>query len=698
VHPVAVHANIVTVSSPAAPLQSARLSFSRGEFDAARELCRAILAAFPDEAGALHLLGLIAHRDGDLVNAENLLRRATESRDASALYLLTYAELFCKAVDRQAALDLARRATELDARLPLAWCYLGHLLLQSRRLEESRRCLERTIELDPAFWQARTHLAILRGRTGDTAEANAQFERLLGEQADNAEVIGSFAAFLAEQGRYAEALIQAELAIAKQPDKLDHHVRAGEIEMLMGRPKRSLARLAAVENAWPREISLLTLKAHSLRLDDRCDEAAAVCRDALAQGIESSELLRAHGLALQLIGEAAEALAMFDRAAKSDPAPALSEKGALLSHLGRLTEACSAFDEALTLEPTWVDAWYNKSSAKTFVDRDPDIERMEGLLARCPYRDRLLLHFALGKAYMDTGDADRAFAHWHEGNRLKRAATDYDASEAARQMAMSAVEPPNIDPRDATTEARLSEVPVFVVGMPRCGSSLIEQILASHPDVHGAGELMRLRTFFEMTEPGDRPIADMALERMRRFSPRAARIVDKDLCNFLHLGVIHRVFPNARIIHCRRNPLDVCFSAYTKLFAGDFGFTYEQRELGLHYRHYHALMAHWRSVLPQRIFMEIDYETLVSAPRDETRRLLQFLDLPWNEACMRFFENSRIVNTASFAQVRRPIYRSSVGKAHTLRTHLQPLIEALGDLVPRDPTPGDLMPSVIQRG
>jgi hypothetical protein len=126
--------------------------------------------------------------------------------------------------------------------------------------------------------------------------------------------------------------------------------------------------------------------------------------------------------------------------------------------------------------------------------------------------------------------------------------------------------------------------------------------------------------------------------------------------------------------------LDTCFSAYTKLFAGDFGFTYEQRELGSYYRHYHALMAHWRSVLPQRIFMDIDYEALVSAPRDETRRLLRFLDLPWNEACMRFFENSRIVNTASFAQVRRPIYRSSVGRTDALRPHLQPLIEALGDL------------------
>jgi tetratricopeptide (TPR) repeat protein len=707
VHPAAVHANIVNVSSSAASLQSARLSFSRGEFDAARKLCRDILAAFPDEAGALHLLGLIAHRDGDWANAETLLRRATESRGASALYLLTYAELFCKAADRHAALDLARRATELDAALPLAWCYLGHLLLESRQLDESRRCLQRAIELDPAFWQARTHLAVLLGRTGDTAEAIARFEGLLGEQADNAEIIGSFAAFLAEQGRYADALIQAERAIAKQPDKLDHHVRAAEIEILLGRPKQALARLTAVENTWPREVNRLTLKAHALRLDDRCDEAVELCRDALAQGIESGDLLRAYGLALQLAGEDTEALAVFDRSAKTHPAPALSDKGALLSHLGRLTEACTAFDEALMHEPTWADAWYNKSYAKTFGSRDPDIDSMRRLLDRCSYRDRLQLHFALGKAHMDAGDPDQAFVHWHEGNRLKRASIDYDASAAARHLAMSAVEPPNIDAREPATAAQSSEVPVFVVGMPRCGSSLIEQILASHPQVHGAGELVRLRAFFEAGEPGDRLIAEAALERLRRFSPRADRIVDKDLCNFLHLGTIHRIFPNARIIHCRRNPVDTCFSAYTKLFAGDFGFTYEQRELGAYYRHYHALMAHWRSLLPPRIFMEIDYEALVSESREETRRLLQFLDLPWNEACVRFFETPRIVNTASFAQVRRPIYRSSVGSSHALRQHLRPLIEALGplatdnlstdnlaprDIAPRDSAPGDSAP------
>ncbi|MGB6310670.1 MAG: sulfotransferase [Steroidobacteraceae bacterium] len=677
----AVHAKMLAVSSPAAPLKSARLSFSRGDFDAARGLCREILETYPDEAGALHLLGLIAHRDGDWANARDLLRRSTESPDASALYLLTYADLFCKTTDRAAALALARRATDLDSALPLGWCYLGHLLLEMRQLEESRRCLQRAIDLDPHFWQARTHLAVAVGRAGDAAGANAQFERLMGEQPDNAEIIGSFAAFLAEQGRYADALLEAQRAIAKQPEKLDHHVRAGEIEMLLGRPKMALARLAAVEHAWPREINLVTLKAHLLRADDRCDEAVALCRDALSQGIESGELLRAYGLALQLAGEDTEALAVFDRSAKSNPAPALSDKGALLSHLGRLGEACAAFDQALAHEPTWTDAWYNKSYAKKFANQDPDIRGMQSLLDRCSYRDRLLLHFALGKAHMDVGDPDQAFAHWHEGNRLKRAAIDYDPNAAARLFATIARQTPDPDAREEMTPAGLSEVPVFVVGMPRCGSSLIEQILASHPQAYGAGELVRLRALFEASEPGQ-PIAETALQRLRRFSPGSDRIVDKDLCNFLHLGIIHRVFPNARIVHCRRSPMDTCYSAYTKLFAGDFGFTYEQRELGAYYRHYHALMAHWRSLLPKRIFMDIDYETLVSEPREQTRRLLDFIGLSWHEGCVRFFENARIVNTASFAQVRRPIYRSSVGSGHSLRLHLLPLVEALGDLGP----------------
>jgi hypothetical protein len=167
---------------------------------------------------------------------------------------------------------------------------------------------------------------------------------------------------------------------------------------------------------------------------------------------------------------------------------------------------------------------------------------------------------------------------------------------------------------------------------------------------------------------------------MRRFSSQASRIIDKDLSNFLHLGAIHRTFPRARIIHCRRDPLDTCYSAYTKLFVGENAFTYDMRELGLYYRAYHALMAHWRRNLSKDIFLEVDYESLVSTPRAETRRLIDFLGLPWNDVCLRFFETQRAVNTASFTQVRRPMYRSSIGGAQPLRSDLQPLISALGDL------------------
>jgi hypothetical protein len=297
------------------------------------------------------------------------------------------------------------------------------------------------------------------------------------------------------------------------------------------------------------------------------------------------------------------------------------------------------------------------------------------------YRDRLLLHFALGKAHMDAGNTAQAFSHWHEGNRMKRDILDYDADAMTEYMTSIAAQPLHSDAQNSSTGVHLSDVPVFIVGMPRCGSSLVEQILASHPDVCGAGELVQLRALFEAAEHA-RPLAQMALERLRRFSSQAGRIIDKDLGNFLHLGIAHRTFPRARIIHCRRDPVDTCFSTYTKLFVGGYGFAYDMRELGLYYRGYNALMAHWRRVLPAGTFMEIDYETLVSEPRAETQRLLEFLGLPWNDACMRFFETPRIVNTASFAQVRQPMYRSSIGRALHLRSHLQPLIAALGDLAP----------------
>ena len=667
-------------SAAVAAVQAALLSFSRGRFDEARASCQTVLRSFPERAAALHLLGIMALQAGDRRAASQLLQRAAEAPDTGSLYLLSYAELICKETDRAAALALVRRAVAMQPDYPLAWLALGDQLWDRGEYAESRSCFERALALNPALWQARAKLAMLLGRIGCVAQAVDWFAQLCREHADNAEVLAGYAALLQDLGRCAEALAEADKAILRAPDSLEYRLRAIDIEMQLGRYGAAFQRLDDAAAQRPDDLRLTVYRATLLRLVDRYDEAVELCRGAIAKGGASADLWRAYAQALHLAGDHEEALDALERAAASRPALALSERALLLSQAGRLAEAVATFDAALGHEPALADAWYNKAHAKTYRRADPDIDAMRKLLGTGSFRDRLLLHFALGKAHMDADEPQSAFIHWQQGNRMKRSITDYDAAATARQLASIRAQPVDFAAAHAASGVRLDEAPVFIVGMPRCGSSLVEQILASHPEVHGAGEQTGLRYLLARSDLDDRTTAESALQLLRRFAPRATRIVDKDLRNFEQLGSIHRILPRARIIHCRRNPLDMCFSAYTKLFLGDFPFAYDLAELGLYYREYHSLMAHWRGVLPSGVFMEIDYEALVSEPQAATRRLVDFLGLRWSDACLRFFENRRTVNTASLTQVRRPIYRSSVGRSASLRPYLQPLTDALGDL------------------
>jgi tetratricopeptide (TPR) repeat protein len=459
------------------------------------------------------------------------------------------------------------------------------------------------------------------------------------------------------------------------------------MEMELGRRQAALARVEVIEARFGRDACLLAYKATLLRLTDRIQEAVALCREATACGVQSPDLWRAFARVLHLAGEDDLALAAFDRATVERPAVALNEKAVVLGELGRFQEARAAFDLALAHEPTFVPAWYDRAQAKIHRRGDPDIAGMEQLLARGgSHQDRMMLHFALGNAHFESGDTDAAFDHWTVGNRLKRALVTYDADEASRELQQIAMAPVCDLDEPAPGTARSSQAPVFVVGMPRCGSSLVEHMIAAHPAVRGGGEQLRLCELFAPycldpaamgNDEAVERIAQAGLGTLQHLSAGGAYVVDKALHNFKHLGAIRRVFPNARIIHCRRDPLDTCLSAYSKLFVGNFPFTYHLGELGRYYSDYRLLMEHWRQRLSPRRFMEVDYETLVAEPRTTAQALLDFLALPWNEACLRFFEMPRTVSTASFAQVRQPIYGSSVGRAASLHLHLRPLIEAL---------------------
>jgi hypothetical protein len=225
-------------------------------------------------------------------------------------------------------------------------------------------------------------------------------------------------------------------------------------------------------------------------------------------------------------------------------------------------------------------------------------------------------------------------------------------------------------------------VPLFVVGMPRSGTTLVEQIFGAHPEVYAAGELAALpaaiAALLAAPEPRDLAVAGRTyVETVRPLAPQARRIVDKLPANFLRAGLIHTMLPNARIVHVRRDPLDTCVSCYTTLFEGRQDFSYDLAELGRFYRAYLGLMEHWRAVLPADRFFEIDYETVVADLEGSARRLIAFSGLVWDDACLRFNAGRRPIRTASKTQVRRPIFTTSVGRAQPYRPFLQPLIDAL---------------------
>jgi tetratricopeptide (TPR) repeat protein len=310
---------------------------------------------------------------------------------------------------------------------------------------------------------------------------------------------------------------------------------------------------------------------------------------------------------------------------------------------------------------------------------------------------RLELHFELGRRLDAMKRYDEAFAHFREANRLKGAVYDHNRQRLLVDELIRA-----FGERGFPGYARASntsELPLFIVGMPRSGTSLVESILASHPAVFGAGELDFMGLFCRLLPPGldagqnlfevmrkldgatlDR-IADEYLAMLRRLGGASVvRVTDKLPYNFFWLGLLTLLFPRARVIHCQRDPRDTCLSIYFQNFAGQHHYAYDLRHIGLYYREHLRLMAHWRGMgtLPM---LEVQYESLVQSPETQLPRIVEFCGLPWDDSCSRFYVSDRVTKTASYDQVRRPIYGSGVGRWRNYEAFLSPLIESLNDVI-----------------
>lgn len=437
------------------------------------------------------------------------------------------------------------------------------------------------------------------------------------------------------------------------------------------------------------------------KAEGKSEEAEACHRKAIALWPDYPEAHYNLGVVVQDQGRLDEAENAYREATrlKLNYPKAHFNLATVLGEQGRLDDAAASYIEALRLDPGMTEAHNNLAKVKKFSSEDSDqIAEIEALLTRIKNDkdEQLVLHFVLGKIYDDCRNYDKAFAHYEKANALKHRLVDFDREGHVHDVSsLMDTYTPEFFQRHRGHGSNC-ELPIFIVGTPRSGTTLIEQVLAAHPAVHGAGELKfigeRVQSLPQqmgtsvaypqcaktLTPELISEFTKTYLEHLRGHSASAnvLRVTDKMPINFYHIGLIAVLFPRARIIHCRRDPLDACLSMYFQSFTEGYHYSYDFADLGVFYRQYRRLMAHWRRVLPGRL-IEIDYEDIVNHQEGASRQLVDASGLDWDDACLRFYEHNRPVRTGSNWQVRQPIYKTSVRRWKNYDKYLRPLKKAL---------------------
>ena len=677
-----------------AALNRAYAHWNAGQAPQAEQLCQYVLAVWPHQADALHLLGIMAHAYGNLDEAIKLLRMACQMPCVPAIYFSNLAEMCRQKGLLAEAEQAAQQAVSMDGNLLAAWSNLGIILQESGKFEASMTCLERVVALQPESAQAHNNLANTYRRLDHFIQAKTHYEHAIGLQPDYAEAHSNMAFLLSRMGQFDAAVLAGRQAVELNPQLVDAYLNLADTEMSRMRHGEALRWLDALQVFAPRHPAGLTARALVLKTFERLDDALVCAREAVQIAPENAKVHHILGQILQALGQHEQALAAFDLSLSLPGAVSeevLISRALLLQERGDVEAAAGAFDKALEAFPRSGRIMAARAHSKTYQADDGDIAVMEAQLRQAqqlPLAEQLTLHFALVKAYLDTADSAQAFFHMDRGNRIKRSTYSHDPQAIVERMkAIAAAFPETLQTRYAGS-GTVSTLPVFIVGMPRSGTRLIAQILAAHPQVHGAGELRVLHHALESAgiypdTVGQWSMAELArigrgyLDHVEPLAKGKARLIDNMPTNFLYAGMLPLILPGARIIHCRRDPVDTCLSCYSKLFPGDLVFAHDQAELGHFYRAYESLMAHWRSILPVASFIDVDYEDLVDDPVAQAKRLIDFIDLPWNEACLALHRTRRVARTASMSELGQPIYTTPKGRWRAHAAHLGPLLAAL---------------------
>ncbi|MGD0865165.1 MAG: sulfotransferase [Rhizomicrobium sp.] len=647
-----------------------------------------------ETASALHAKAVTAFQRGDNEVALQLIERASANPETLELHYCTHAEILRRCGKLEAAEAAARRALACNPDCAKAWDILGTVLSDRGELAESSECYAAAIRIEPHSPQVLNNLAVVQQRQGRLDAAEASYRQALRLVPEDSEIRLNFATLRGMGGYYSEAMEIVERLLARNPNWAKAHLLAATLAWDTGKDAEALKHIDLVLAAAPEDTKFRTLRARILCRLERFDAALDDCYRVLAQIDNDADALHLKALALQGLNRAVAALEAFDsaEAAGLSRVTTAVDRAQLLAEMGRKDDALATLGSALALEPDNGAALYARANLIRYAPGSPDLAAMERIAGdpERPFRDRVPLSFALGKAYLDMGDGVHGFVWLDAANRLKRSSLKYNPDADARKFAEIAGAFTAEESTHGAISTNATRRPIFVFGMPRSGTTLIEHILASHGLVHGAGEPPHLHNIAEAfhaqwSRLSADELADSGRDYLARVTAggsQAPWIVDKMPSNFRYAGLIPRLLPGARMIHCRRDPLDTCLSIYSLLFTTGHEYAYDMAELGRYYVLYRGLMAHWRRVLPRDSFLEIDYEMLVRDTEGEVRRILDFCGLPWDAGCLRFHENRRRVSSASLNQVREPIYTKSIGRARQFRPWLGALEAALANPAP----------------
>lgn len=677
----------------------------QGNLQQAEHLLRQILQAQPNHAFAMHLLGVIAHQAGKPQLAIELIEKSIKINGNIALFHTNAGEMHRQEGNLDEAVRHGECAVALDSRMPSAHSNLGIAYYDKKDIDRAEVCQQRALALDADFAPALNNMGSICRDRKDKESAMSWYRKAIASNPGYVESLSNLGAVLLEVERPSEAETPLEQALRINPNHTEALCNLGMVRNALDRHDDALPLFRRALQLRPDYAEAFIGLARIFHEKENMAEAERCARHAVKLAPEKAEICSQLGAIYVEMARSDEAGAMYRRALEIDPEnnEAMLGLGHLSMEAGDMERAEELFRQALALQEDNLQARFHLAQVKKANAEDENLLALEAAeaaagVAEYPLsgKKQMALHFALGKSYDDSKQYDKAFAHFLAGCRLKRATYDYDRNEVTRHFdsIMEVFDQPMLERLRGSGDA--SAVPIFVLGMPRSGTTLTEQIIASHPEVHGAGELPDLlgiaqRPLSGSAFPGNMRSVDQAqltawgadyMARLRKHAPDSKHITDKMPANFFAVGLIHLMLPNARIIHVNRNPVDTCLSCFTRLFNRKQNQTYDLAELGSYYVDYFRLMDHWRSVLPAGAFLDVKYEEIVADQEGQARRMLDYCGLEWDEACLDFHKHTRSIRTASVTQVRQPIYNSSVQRWRPYEQHLGPLLDALGDLAP----------------